>query len=80
MVKYKDCKVLLDYAAFMGREVAKGAPEQEALAKLQGAITMFMMFDGISSSNADDISDFVFAMYQDSLIAYSEDKEGDEQE
>ena len=80
MVKYEDCEALLFYAALMGREVAKGADEQEALAKLQGAIVMFMMIDGISSSRADDISDFVFDQYQKSLIAYFEDKEGDEQE
>ena len=80
MVKYEDCEALLFYATLMGREVAKGADEQEAVAKLQGAIVMFMMIDGISSSRADDISDFVFDQYQKSLIAYFEDKEGDEQE
>ena len=80
MVKYEDCEALVFYAAFMGREVAKGADEQEALAKLQGAMVMFMIIDGISSSRADDISDFIFAKYQESLIAYFEDKEGDEQE
>lgn len=80
MVKYEDCDDLLFYAMLMGSEVAKGADEQEALVKLQGAIVMFMMIDGISSSKADDISDIVFATYQKSLIAYSEDIEGDEQE
>ena len=80
MLKREDCEALLFYAALMGREVAKGADEQEALAKLQGAIVMFMMIDGISSSRADDISDFVFDQYQKSLIAYFDDKEGDEQE
>ena len=80
MVKYEDCEALLFYAALMGREVAKGADEQEALAKLQGAIVMFMMIDGISSSRADDISDFVFDQYQKSLIAYFENKGEDEQE
>ena len=80
MVKYEDCEALLFYAALMGHEVAKGADEQEAVAKLYGAIVMFMMIDGISSSRADDISDFVFDQYQKSLIAYFEDKEGDEQE
>ena len=80
MLKCKDCESLLFYAALMGREVAKGADEQEALAKLQGAIVMFMMIDGISSSRADDISDFVFDRYQKSLIAYFEDKGEDEQE
>ena len=67
MPKYEDCEALLFYAALMGREVAKGADEQEALTKLQGAIVMFMLIDGISSSRADDISDFVFAKYQESL-------------
>ena len=81
MLKREDCKALLNYAKFMGCVVAKGVEdEQEALAKLQGAITMFMMIDGISSSRADDISDFIFDVYQKSLIAYFEDKEGDEQE
>lgn len=80
MLKREDCEALVLYAAFMGREVAKGADEQEALAKLQGAIVMFMMIDGISSSRADDISDFVFDRYQKSLIAYFEDKGEDEQE
>lgn len=80
MFKYEDCKVLLTYAELMGGEVAKGADEQEAVAKLQGAIVMFMMIDGISSSRADDISDFVFAKYQKSLIAYFENKGKDEQE
>ena len=81
MLKREDCEALARYAAFMGREVAKGEEdEQEALAKLQGAITMFMIIDGISSSRADDISDFVFDLYQKSLIAYFEDKGEDEQE
>ena len=80
MFKYEDCKVLLNYAVFMGREVAKGADEQEALAKLQGAITMFMMIDGISSSMCDSIYHTVFDMYQDSFISYFEDKGEDEQE
>ena len=80
MVKYEDCEALVFYAALMGREVAKGADEQEALAKLQGAMVMFMIIDGISSSRADDISDFIFATYQKSLIAYFEDKGEDEQE
>ena len=79
MGKYKDCKVLLDYAAFMGREVAQGADEQAALDKLQGAITMFMMIDGISSSMCDIIYKFVFDQYQDSFISYFEDKGEDEQ-
>ena len=80
MLKREDCEALVFYAAFMGREVAKGADEQEALAKLQGAIVMFMMIDGISSSRADEIYDFVFDLYQKSLIAYFEDKGEDEQE
>lgn len=81
MLKYEDCKALLFYTVLMGREVAKGEEdEQEALAKLQGAIVMFMMIDGISSSRADDISDFVFDLYQKSLIAYFDDKGEDEQE
>lgn len=81
MLKYEDCKALLFYTVLMGREVAKGEEdEQEALAKLQGAILMFMMIDGISSSRADDISDFVFDLYQKSLIAYFDDKGEDEQE
>ena len=80
MIKYEDCKALMFYTALMGREVAKGADEQEALAKLQGAIIMFMIIDGISSSRADDISDVVFDTYQKSLIAYFEDKGEDEQE
>lgn len=80
MVKNEDCEALLFYAVFMGREVARGADEKEALAKLQGAIVMFMMIDDISSSRADDISDFVFDKYQKSLIAYFEDKGEDEQE
>ena len=80
MLKRKDCEALLIYAALMGREVAKGADEQEALAKLQGAITMFMMIDGLSSSMCDIIYNHVFDQYQDSFIAYFEDKEGDEQE
>ena len=80
MLKREDCEALLSYAAFMGRKVVKGADEQEALAKLQGAIVMFMIIDGISSSRADDISDFVFDTYQKSLIAYFDDKGEDEQE
>ena len=80
MLKREDCEALVFYAAFMGREVAQGEDEQEALAKLQGAIVMFMIIDGISSSRADDISDFVFDTYQKSLIAYFEDKGEDEQE
>ena len=80
MLKREDCEGLVLYAAFMGREVAKGADEQEALAKLQGAIIMFMIIDDISSSRADDIYDFVFDTYQKSLIAYFEDKGVDEQE
>ena len=80
MLRYEDCEALLFYTVLMGREVAKGADEREALAKLQGAIVMFMMIDGISSSRADDISDFVFYQYQKSLIAYFEDKGEDEQE
>ena len=80
MFKGKDYEALLFYAAIMGTTVAKGADEQEALAKLQGAITMFMIIDDISSSRADDISDFVFDTYQKSLIAYFEDKGEDEQE
>ena len=81
MLKREDCEALLFYAKLMGREVAKGEEdEQEALAKLQGAIIMFMIIDGISSSRADDISDFIFDKYQKSLIAYFEDKEEGEQE
>ena len=80
MLKREDCEALVFYASFMGREVAKGADEQEALAKLQGAIIMFMIIDDISSSRADDIYDFVFDTYQKSLIAYFEDKGEDEQE
>ena len=80
MLKYEDCEALLFYAAFMGREVAKGEDEQEALAKLQGAITMFMIIDGISSSACDIIYKHVFDQYQDSFIAYFEDKGEDEQE
>ena len=81
MVRYEDCETLLNYAKYMGREVAKGVEdEQEALAKLQGAITMFMMIDGLSSSMCDTISDFVFDKYQESFIAYFEDKGEDEQE
>ena len=80
MLKREDCEALVFYAAFMGREVAKGADEQEALAKLQGAIVMFMIIDGISSSRADDIFDVVFAKYQESLIVHFEDKGEDEQE
>lgn len=80
MVKYKDCKVLLDFAAFMGREVAKGKPEQEALAELRGAIIMFVMIGGLSSSMCDNIFNLVFDQYQKSFIAYFEGKEEDEQE
>lgn len=80
MLKHEDCEALVRYAAFMGREVAKGADEQEALAKLQGAITMFMMIDGLSSSMCDIIYNLVFDQYQDSFIAYFEDKGEDEQE
>lgn len=80
MLIREDCEALVFYALFMGREVAKGADEQESLAKLQGAIVMFMIINGISSSRADDISDFVFDTYQKSLIAYFEDKGEDEQE
>ena len=81
MLRREDCEALARFAAFMGREVAKGEEdEQEALAKLQGAIIMFMIIDGISSSRADDISDVVFDTYQKSLIAYFEDKGEDEQE
>ena len=80
MLRRKDCEALVFYAKLMGMEVARGADEKEALAKLQGAIVMFMMIDGISSSRADDISDFVFDQYQKSLIAYFEDKGEDEQE
>ena len=81
MLKREDCEALARYAVFMGCVVAKGEEdEQEALAKLQGAITMFMLIDGISSSRAADIADFVFDLYQKSLIAYFEDKEEDEQE
>ena len=80
MLRREDCEALVFYAKLMGMEVARGADEKEALAKLQGAIVMFMMIDGISSSKADDISDFVFERYQKSLIAYFEDKGEDEQE
>lgn len=80
MVEYEDCEALLFYAALMGREVAKGADEQEALAKLQGAITMFMIIDDISSSMSDSIYNRVFDQYQDSFIRYFEDKGEDEQE
>ena len=80
MFKYKDCKVLLDYAALMGREAAKGADEQAVLDKLQGAIAMFMIIDGISSSLSDSIYKCVFDQYQDSFIAYFKDKGEDEQE
>ena len=80
MFKYKDCKALLTYAELMGRAAAKGADEQEALAELQGAITMFMMIDGVSASMSEDICDLVFAQYQESFIAYFEDKGEDEQE
>ena len=79
MLRREDCEALVFYAKLMGMEVARGADEKEALAKLQGAIVMFMMIDGISSSRADDISDFVFDRYQKSLIAYFDDKEEDEQ-
>ena len=80
MFKYEDCKVLLRYAELMGRAAAKGADEQEVLAELQGATVMFMMISGISSSMCDSIYNLVFDQYQDSFIAYFEDKEGDEQE
>ena len=80
MLKYEDCGTLLSFAATMGREAAQGEDEQEALAKLQGAITMFMMIDGLSSSMCDIIYNHVFDQYQDSFIAYFEYKEGDEQE
>ena len=80
MLRREDCEALVFYAKLMGMEVARGADEKEALAKLQGAIVMFMMIDGISSSRADDISDFVFDQYQKSLIAYFDDKGEDEQE
>lgn len=80
MLKDKDYEALLFYAEVMGMVVAKGADEQEALAKLQGAITMFMMIDGLSSSMCDIIYNLVFDQYQDSFIAYFEDKGEDEQE
>ena len=80
MFKDKDYEALLFYAVVLGQVVAKGADEQEALAKLQGAITMFMMIDGLSSSMCDIIYNLVFDRYQDSFIAYFEDKEEDEQE
>ena len=80
MLKREDCEALVFYAAFMGREVAKGADEQEALAKLQGAIVMFMMIDDVPSSMSDSIYNLVFDQYQDSFIAYFEDKGEDEQE
>ena len=80
MFKYEDCKVLLSYAELMGRAAAQGADEQDALAKLQGAIVMFMMIDDVPSSMSDSIYNLVFDQYQDSFIAYLEDKEEDEQE
>ena len=80
MLKYEDCEAIFSFAATLGREVAKGADEQEALAKLQGAITIFMMIDGLSSSMCDIIYNLVFDQYQDSFIAYFEDKGEDEQE
>ena len=80
MFKYEDCKVLLNYAELMGRAAAKGADEQEVLAELQGATVMFMMIFGISSSMCDNIYNLVFDQYQDSFIAYFEDKGEDEQE
>lgn len=80
MLKYEGCEALLLYAAAMGREAAKGADEQEALAKLQGAIVMFMMIYDVSSSVSDSIYNRVFDQYQDSFIAYFEDKGEDEQE
>ena len=81
MFRSEDCAILFNYAKFMGREVAKGVEdEQEALAKLQGAIVMFMMIDGVSASITDYIYKLVFDRYQDSFIAYFEDKEEDEQE
>ena len=80
MLKHKDCEALLLYAAKMGREVAQGEDEQEALAKLQGAIVMFMVLKYISSSRADDIYNLVFDQYQESFIAYFEDLGEDEQE
>lgn len=80
MFKGEDYEALLFYAAVMGREAAKGADEQEALAKLQGAIVMFMMIDGLSSSMCDLIYNLVFDQYQDSFIDYFKDKGEDEQE
>ena len=80
MLKYKDCEALLFYAAVMGRAAAQGADEQDALAKLQGAIVMFMMIDDVPSSMSDSIYNLVFDQYQDSFIAYFEDKGEDEQE
>ena len=80
MVKYEDCEALVFYAALMGHEVAKGADEQEALAKLQGAIALFMIIDDISSGLSDIIYNLVFDQYQESFIAYFEDKGEDEQE
>ena len=80
MLKHEDWEPLVLYAAFMGREVAKGADEQEAVTKLQGAIVMFMMIYGISSSRAADICDFIFDRFLKSLNAYFEDKGEDEQE
>ena len=80
MLKYDDCRTLLSFAATMGREAAQGEDEQEALAKLQGAIVMFMMLKGISSSMSECIYNLVFDQYQDSFIAYFEDKGEDEQE
>ena len=74
MLKDKDYKALLFYAELMGQVVAKGADEQEARAKLMGAITMFMTIDGISPYMCDIIYNHVFGRYQESLIAYFEDK------
>ena len=80
MEKNEDCKALLTYAELMGRAAAKGADEQELLAELQGATVMFMMMSGISSSMCDIIYNHVFDQYQESFIAYFEDKGEDEQE
>lgn len=80
MLKYEDCEAIFSFAATLGREVAKGADEQEALAKLQGAIVMFMMLMGLSSSILDYVYNMVFARYQEGFISYFEDKEEDEQE
>ena len=80
MLKYEGCEALLLYAAAMGRAAAKGADEQEVLAKLQGAIVMFMTIYDVSSSMSDSIYNLVFDQYQDSFIHYFEDKREDEQE